>query len=153
MFSADRLGGALADYFRASNLEALSQLARAWVADRVETVGNELLAARGLADPAPRALVMAGVSGSEWGERVIRKAADLAIEDDGDLLVVHVSVADGLAQRRGSLLDRYRDETAELGGTYIEVDGDAPADALADIARAGGCIASWSPATARASEN
>jgi two-component system sensor histidine kinase KdpD len=138
VFSADRLGGALADYFRASNLEALSQLARAWMADSVETVGTELLAARGLADRASRALVVAGVSGSEWGERVIGKAAELAVEDDADLLVVHVNVADGLAQHRGSLLDRYRDETAELGGMYIEVDGEAPADALAEIARARG---------------
>src|SRR5512132_1249550 len=51
VFSADRLGGALADYFRVSNLEALRELARAWMADRVATVGDELLARRGLADP------------------------------------------------------------------------------------------------------
>ena len=138
VFSGDRLGGALADYFRTSNLEALSELARAWMADRLATVGEELLARRGLVDPASRALVIAGVSGSEWGGRVLRRAAELAVEDDADLLVVHVNVADGLAHRRRLLLDRYRDRTAELGGTYAEIDGDAPASALAEIARARG---------------
>jgi two-component system sensor histidine kinase KdpD len=138
VFSSDRPGGALADYFRTSNLEALSELGRAWMADRLATVGEELLARRGLVDPASRALVIAGVSGSEWGERVLRRAAELAVEDDADLLVVHVNVADGLAHRRRLLLDRYRDRTAELGGTYTEIDGDAPANALAEIARARG---------------
>jgi two-component system sensor histidine kinase KdpD len=138
VFSADRPGGALAHYFRTSNLEALSELARAWMADRLATVGEELLARRGLVDPASRALVIADVSGSEWGGLVLRRAAELAVEDDADLLVVHVNVADGLAHRRRLLLDRYRNQTAELGGTYAEIDGDAPANALAEIARAQG---------------
>ncbi len=135
VFSADQLGGALADYFRTSNLKALSELADAWMADMVETVGDELLAARGLADTPSRALIVAGVSGSHWSERVIHRAAELAAEDDADLLVVHVNIADGIAHGRGSQPDRYRDETAAMGGTYTEIDGDAPADALADIAR------------------
>jgi len=73
VYSADGVGGALAEYFRASNLEALSQMARAWMAGDVETVGDELLARRGLADPASRPLVIAGVSDSDWGGRVIRE--------------------------------------------------------------------------------
>jgi two-component system sensor histidine kinase KdpD len=138
VYSADGVGGALAEYFRASNLEALSQMARAWMAGAVETVGDELLARRGLADPASRPLVMAGVSDSDWGGRVIRRAAELAAEDDADLLVVHVNVADGFAHRPGPVLDRYRAETAELGGTYTEIDGAAAADGLAASARANG---------------
>jgi two-component system, OmpR family, sensor histidine kinase KdpD len=138
VFSADRLGGALANYFRTSNLQALGELARAWMDDRVGTVGDDLLARRGLVDPASPGLVVAGVSASDWGERVLRRAAELAVEDAADLLVVHVNVADGLSHRRRPLLDRYRAETAELGGTYTETDGDAPADALAEVARARG---------------
>ena len=46
VYSTDRVGGALAEYFRVSNLEALSELARAWLADDVETVGEELLVVR-----------------------------------------------------------------------------------------------------------
>ena len=136
VYSADRVGGALAQYFRIANLEALSELARAWVADQVEDVGDELLVRRGLADPQSRPLVVAGVSDSDWGELVLRRAADISAEHDADLLVVHVNVVDGVAHRPGPLLDRYRQETAELGGTYIEVDGADPAEGLARIAEA-----------------
>ena len=43
VYSADRVGGALAEYFQASNLEALNELCGAWVADNVDEVGSELL--------------------------------------------------------------------------------------------------------------
>ena len=55
--------------------------------------------------------------------------------------MAHVNVADGVARRLGPMLDRYRDETAELGGSYIEVDGRDPAHGLAATAEARG--ASW----------
>ena len=103
-----------------------------------ENVGEELLARRGLSEPRSRPLVVAGVSASDWGERAIRRAAQLADEDDADLLVVHVNVADGLAHRSGLALDRYRNEIAELGGTYTEIDTDDPADGLAGIVRSHG---------------
>ena len=135
VYSADRVGGALGEYFRASNLEALSELAKAWMTGNAETVGEELLARRGLAEPRSRPLVVAGVSASDWGERVIRRAAQLADEDDADLLVVHVNVADGLAHKSGPALDRYRNQIAELGGTYTEIDTDDPADGLAETVR------------------
>jgi len=36
VFSAEQVGGALADYFQTANLEALSELARAWMAGTAE---------------------------------------------------------------------------------------------------------------------
>ena len=75
VYSAAQVGGALADYFRAANLRALSELARAWIAGTAEAVGEDLLARRGLAQP-PAPPVVAGDSGSAWGEAVIRRAAD-----------------------------------------------------------------------------
>jgi two-component system sensor histidine kinase KdpD len=45
VYSTERVAGALAEYFRASNLEALSQLARAWMTGSVDRVATELLAA------------------------------------------------------------------------------------------------------------
>jgi len=98
--TADSVGGALGDYFRPANLEALSQLGEAWMTDSADTAGEELLARRGLADPPYRPLVVAGISASRGGERVIRRAAELAAEDDAQLLVVHVNVTDGLAHPR-----------------------------------------------------
>ena len=138
VYSADRVGGALAEYFRATNLEALSELGRAWMADAVEQVGADLLVQRGLVDAAPRPVVVAGVSGSGWGEAVIRRAVELACEDDADLLVVHARIADGAARSSRELLDHFRDLTAQMGGSYTEVDGDSPSRALAELVRARG---------------
>jgi two-component system sensor histidine kinase KdpD len=138
VYSADRVGGALAQYFRVPNLEALSELGRAWVADIIDQIGTDLLVRRDLVDTPPRPVVMAGVSGSTWGATVISRAVELASEDDADLLVVHVTIADGAAGRRHDLLNNYRDMTAQLGGSYTEVAAESPADALADLARARG---------------
>jgi len=82
VYSADQVGGALADYFRTSNLDALSQLGRAWMAGDVQVVGTELLVRQGLSTPATRPLVVAGVSGSGRSEHVVRHAARLAREHD-----------------------------------------------------------------------
>ncbi|HSS11860.1 MAG TPA: universal stress protein [Acidimicrobiales bacterium] len=136
VYSTESVGGALARYFRVCNLEALSELGRAWMAGKVDSVGSDLLTRHGLEEIAPRPLVVAGVSDSQWGEHVIRRAAELAITDDADLLVAHVNLADGLGRRRNGVLDRYRALTTELGGTYTEVNGSTPAEALADTARA-----------------
>ena len=137
VYSAAQVGGALADYFRAANLQALSELARAWMAGNAEAVGEGLLARRGLAEPLAQPVVVAGDSGSRWGEAVIHRAAELARTDDAALLVVHVQIGDGLA-RRGLDLAGHRDLTGELGGTYANVGGHGVAPALADTATARG---------------
>jgi two-component system sensor histidine kinase KdpD len=120
VYSADLVGGALADYFRASNLEALSELGRAWVEGNAVAVGDDLLVRRGLVEPQLRPVVVAGVSGSGEDERVIRDACVLARQDDADLLVVHVNVLDGSSSRRQrQALERSRELVSDLGGNYI----------------------------------
>lgn len=106
--------------------------------DTVEQVGADLLVRRGLAEAAPRSMVMAGVSGSGWGEAVIRRATELACDDDADLLVVHARIADGETRSRRAVLAQLRDLTAQVGGSYTEVDGDSPSRALAELVRARG---------------
>jgi two-component system sensor histidine kinase KdpD len=135
VYSATQVGGALADYFRVANLEALSELARAWIAGAAEAAGKDLLVRRGLAEPSVQPVIVAGDSGSRWGEAVIHRAAELARADDADLLVVHVQLGDGLA-RPGLELARHRELTDELGGTYTKVEGHAVAQGLADVAKA-----------------
>jgi len=116
VYSAGQVGGALADYFRTANLRALSELARAWMAGTAEAVSEDLLARRRSAgSPAPP-VVVAGDSGSGWGEVVIRRAAQLARAEDAQLLVVHVQISDGLARPPAGELDRHRELTADLGG-------------------------------------
>jgi two-component system sensor histidine kinase KdpD len=138
VYSAEAMGGALANYFRAPNLNALSELGRAWLDDRVETVAGRLLAERGLGTFASRPLVVAGVAHSSSGRSVITRAAEQAMRDDADLLVVHVSVTDGPALRRRGEVDDLRDLTFELGGTFSEVQGESVPDALAQAARSAG---------------
>ncbi len=137
VYSADRVGGALAEYFRISNLEALSELGRAWVDDVIEQVGTDLLDRRGLLPQEDRPVVIAGVSDSEWGEAVIRRAADAACETDADLLVVHVRTDAHPADpaRSHPRLDHDRELTAQLGGSFIDVAGESPSEALAELAR------------------
>ena len=138
VYSAGQVGGALADYFRVANLQALSELARAWLAGTVEAVGDDLLARRGLVEPVPQPVVIAGDSGSARGEAVIHRAAELARAEDAELIVVHVQVADGVARRPARDLDRHRQLTAELGGSYKTIQGHAVVQGLADAARAQG---------------
>jgi two-component system, OmpR family, sensor histidine kinase KdpD len=137
VYSAAQVGGALSDYFRTANLEALSELARAWIAGTAEVVGEDLLVRRGLAVPQTSPLVIAGDSGSAWGEAVIHRAAELARAEDAQLLVVHVQLGDGLARTTENLA-RHRELTAELGGTYTKIQGHAVAQDLAGAARAQG---------------
>lgn len=141
VYSADQVGGALADYFRTSNLDALSQLGRAWTAGHVHVAGTELLVRQGLSTPATRPLVVAGVSGSGRGEHVVRNAARLAREHDAELVVVHVELEDSLVPRRRHELEQDRELALELGGTFHELQGTSPAPALAAFVRARG--ASW----------
>jgi two-component system sensor histidine kinase KdpD len=136
VFSAEQVGGALSEYFRISNLEALAELGRAWMAGPVERIGEDLLARRGIAPLNPRDMVMAGVSGSAWGEAVILRAADLACGADADLLVVHARIADATAPRNPDLLDYYRQLTESLGGSFMQIDSESPARALAEQASA-----------------
>jgi two-component system sensor histidine kinase KdpD len=135
VYTADRVGGALASYFRMSNLAALSELARAWMAGSIDEVGPAVLAQEGVGPLASRPTVLAGVSDSEWGEHVIRRAIVLAEQDDADLLVVHVNAADGLGRRASDALEQYRDMTIDAGGRYAELDGTSAADTLAALAR------------------
>ena len=135
VYSADQVGGALGNYFRATNLTALSALAQAWMAGSLESVGSDILARRGTSEPPTAPVVVAGDSGSRRGERVIARAAEIARERDAELVVVHVQVADGLAHSQRDL-DRHRRLSVELGGIFLDVQGSGTADALADVARA-----------------
>ncbi|HEX6523541.1 MAG TPA: universal stress protein [Streptosporangiaceae bacterium] len=136
VYSADQVGGALADYFRAANLGMLSELARAWMAGTAEALGEELLARLGQTEPALPPVILAADSGSASGETVISNAAELACEQEGQLVVVHVRITDGLTPARSAAdLNRHQKLAAELGGTYIQTQGTAMEQSLAKTAQ------------------
>jgi two-component system sensor histidine kinase KdpD len=128
VYSADGVGGALANYFRPSNLATLSELARAWLDGSVEETFAFLER-----EAAGRPKVIAGVSSSIRGQAVIERAAVLAGEDDADVDVVHVDLQDGLG-RPQEPLDRYREMAENVGARFREVRGTNAADTLGDIA-------------------
>ena len=105
------------------------------MAGTVDSVAEAVLARHSAGPLAPRPTVLAGVSGSEWGETVIARAVVLAAEDDADLLVIHVNLGDRLSRRQAEALERYRVMTLGADGRYAEVDGTNAADALAETAR------------------
>lgn len=136
VYSADQVGGALADYFRASNLRTLSELAMAWMAGTAEALGEELLVRLGQAEPALPPVILAADSGSASGEKVIRHAVELAREQDGQLVVVHVRITDGLTRARSAGdLNMHQKLAAEFGGTYIQTQGTTLERSLAMTAR------------------
>jgi two-component system sensor histidine kinase KdpD len=129
VYSADRVGGALANYFRATNLAALSELGRAWLAGTLDEQGPAIVAR--YTSSAPRPVVVAGVSGSELGESVIRRAAGLAQSTDSDLVVAHVIDGGAGAAR---LPSEHRDLARSLGAAYNETRSEDLVDGLAVVA-------------------
>jgi two-component system, OmpR family, sensor histidine kinase KdpD len=129
VYSTDRVGGALANYFRPSNLALLSKLGRAWMAGSVDETFAFLDREAG-----GRPKVIAGVSSSTRGQAVIECAAVLAGEEDAELDVVHVVLQDGLGHPQ-ALLARYREMAEDVGARYLEVRGTNAADVLGDMAR------------------
>jgi two-component system, OmpR family, sensor histidine kinase KdpD len=134
VYSADRVGGALADYFRVSNLQALSALGRAWVDGTMEAVAGQMLAVRGIV-AVSRPTVVAGVSDTGWGQHVIRRASERALADDAELLVVHVSLDDGVTHRRSHAHAEHRELVTESGGSYVEITAASVPEGLARAVR------------------
>jgi len=66
---------------------------------------------------------------------VIRRAAEITAEEDGDLVVVHVNVVDGRRQRPAASLDRDKASTEASGGAYTEISSPDVVEALAEAAR------------------
>ena len=128
VYSADQVGGALANYFRPSNLSLLSQLARAWLDGTVDETFAFLDR-----EAVGRPKVIAGVSSSTRGQAVIERAAVLAGEDDAQLDVVHVDLQDGFG-RSQERLDQYREMAESVGARYREVRGADAAATLVDLA-------------------
>ena len=79
--------------------------------------------------------MVAGVSDTGWGRHVIRHASEQALEDDADLLVVHVRLDDGITDRRSQAHAEHRDFVAEVGGFYVEMTAGSVPEGLARAVR------------------
>ncbi|MGD0273858.1 MAG: ATP-binding protein [Gaiellaceae bacterium] len=136
IYPADRVDTALSNYFRAGNLGALRELALLWIADQVEEGIKEYRERHGVSEPwETRERVIVALSGSERGERLVRRAARIAQRRGSELVGVHVRPQDGLARPALERLQAQREFLASLGGGYREVVGAEVGPALVELAR------------------
>ena len=136
IYPAERIDAALGNYFRPGNLGALRELALLWIADQVEEGLAVYRARHGIEQPwETRERVVVALTGSPDGDRLIRRAARMALRSNGDLAAVHVVPQDGLASAPAALLDQQRRLVEQLGGTYRDVVGADIGRALVEAAR------------------
>ena len=137
VYPPDRIEAALTHYFRPGNLTALRELALLWVADRVEEGLQRYRSEHGIGAPwETRERIVVGIAGEPGDESLIRRAARIAAMAPGsDLVAVHVTKDDGLADGGGVSLDAQRALMTSLGGSFWQVPGEDTAETLLRFAR------------------
>jgi two-component system, OmpR family, sensor histidine kinase KdpD len=137
IYPAEKIDAALGNYFRPGNLTALRELALLWLADRVEEGMQRYREQHGITGTwETRERIVVALTGGPEGETLIRRAARIAARSvGGELLAVHVSRSDGLAEAGVAALTTQRLLVESLGGTYHSVVGDDIARAVIEFAR------------------
>jgi two-component system, OmpR family, sensor histidine kinase KdpD len=138
IYGPEKIDAALGNYFRPGNLTALRELALLWTADKVDEALQRYRAEHEIDWTwEARERVVVALTGGPEGETLIRRAARVAARSQGgDLLAVHVTRSDGLTGANPARLADQRRLVETLGGTYHQIIGDDPADALITFARA-----------------
>ncbi|MFG1924673.1 ATP-binding protein [Cryptosporangium sp. NPDC048952] len=137
IYKADKIDAALGNYFRVGNLTALRELALLWTADKVDEALRKYRDEHDITNVwEARERVVVAVTGGPEGDTLIRRAARIAARSQtGDLLAVHISRSDGLADADPARVERQRGLVESLGGTFHAVVGDDVPAALLDFAR------------------
>jgi two-component system, OmpR family, sensor histidine kinase KdpD len=95
-------------------VDALRALADRWLAEHRPRF------APGFGGSRRGGAVVAALTGTPEGERVVRRAAELAAVRDSVLIGVHVREPSGLLEVQPAWLDRQRRLLADCGGSYVE---------------------------------
>jgi two-component system sensor histidine kinase KdpD len=137
IYPAGTIDAALSNYFRLGNLTALRELALLWLADEVDVALQAYRNEHGIQGKwEARERVVVALPGGPEGETLIRRGARIAARTSGgQLLAVHVSSPDGLAEPNPAALTSQRSLVESLGGSYHQVVGDRTPTALVDFAR------------------
>jgi two-component system sensor histidine kinase KdpD len=137
VYPAARIDAALSNYFRLGNLTALRELALLWLADEVDSALKTYRTEHGIDSKwEARERVVVALTGGPEGETLIKRGARIAARSaGGDLIVVHVTSQDGLAEAHPGALSAQRVLAEKLGGTYHQVIGDDIPRALVDFAK------------------
>jgi two-component system sensor histidine kinase KdpD len=137
VYPASRIDAALSNYFRLGNLTALRELALLWLADEVDIALKAYRTEKGIDSKwEARERVVVALTGGPEGETLIRRGARIAARSSGgELIAVHITSQDGLADSYPGALSAQRALTEKLGGTYHQVIGDDIPRALVDFAK------------------
>ncbi|MBO3732036.1 sensor histidine kinase [Glycomyces niveus] len=138
VYPPEKVGPALANYFRVGNLTALREIALLWLADKVEDQLEQYREDQHItATWESKERVVVALSGGDEGDTLIRRAARIAARSGGaDLKAVYVASGDGLTSARSARnLARQRNLVEGLGGSYHQVVGRAIPNALLEFAR------------------
>ena len=138
IYAPEKVDAALAHYFRVGNLAALRELALLWMADRVDEELAAYRARYGISEPwETKERIVVALTAAPGSEQLLRRAARMAARTHGELIGLHVRVADGTTESRMTeRLVRLRTLVDQLGGRYAAVTGADAAAALIAFARA-----------------
>ena len=138
VYPAARIDAALSNYFRLGNLTALRELALLWLADEVDSALKSYRTEHGIDSKwEARERVVVALTGGPEGETLIKRGARIAARSaGGELLVVHVTSQDGLAEGHPGALSAQRALVEKLGGTYHQVIGNDIPRSLVEFAKA-----------------
>jgi two-component system sensor histidine kinase KdpD len=137
IYPPETIDAALGNYFRPGNLTALRELALLWLADRVEEGMQRYRDQHGITQTwETRERIVVALTGGPEGAQLVRRAARIAARSaGGELMAVHVSRSDGLAESGLAALESQRLLVESLSGSYHSVIGDNVPRALLDFAR------------------
>lgn len=135
IYPPDKVSDALNGFFRTENLVALRELALRFLADETE---EELL--RFLESHRPKAVwdtterFLVAVTSAPGSAGVVRRAARMAARAKGELLVVHVRDPEREAPAGRDAIGGLRTLSEDVGGKWIEVQGDDTARTVVSVA-------------------
>lgn len=136
IYPAEHMDAALANYFRPGNLAALRELALSWTADRVDETLTRYRERHGIAHQwETRERVVVAMAGATGGERIVRRAARLAMRARAELLGVFVRPTTGPVEDDHPALAEQKMLLEQLGGRYYEIVGDDVGTALLAFAK------------------
>ena len=138
VYPAVRIDAALSNYFRLGNLTALRELTLLWLADEVDSALKTYRNEHGIDSKwEARERVVVALTGGPEGETLIKRGARIAARSaGGDLIAVHVTSQDGLADAHPGALSAQRALAEKLGGTYHQVIGNDIPRSLVEFAKA-----------------
>jgi two-component system sensor histidine kinase KdpD len=135
VYDLDKIPGALANFFKRENLTALRELALRKTAEEVDDFLERITAGEESLHPwAAEERILVCVRPNEVAPKLIRRGHRMAKRFQGRFWVLHVRTHTQIG--RAGELERLFELARELGGTGVEVEGDAVADEVLRFARA-----------------